>query len=134
VHLADLTSGSITPKLDVELDTFGWEIVTVAPIRSTSRKDGASVDVAAFGLVDKYNTLSGMTSSATEPGLWRAGFRCAGLAGFYVSDQSVAVTVEIGGKKVEESATERSASMISVRIPAPSSAEDSGIVVELRAQ
>ncbi|KAG8893686.1 hypothetical protein FRC01_013425, partial [Tulasnella sp. 417] len=55
---AAAAGGSLTPKLPVELGAFEFDLVTVAPILSI-----AGVKVALLGLIDKYNTLAGLTSS-----------------------------------------------------------------------
>lgn len=50
-------SGTLSPKLLVELGAFEFDLVTVAPILSV-----AGVQVAVLGLIDKYNTLAGLAS------------------------------------------------------------------------
>lgn len=98
---------TLTPKLPIKLGAFEFDLVTVAPILSST-----SVQVAVLGLIDKYNTLSALTSSGEvkdgalevevkssgELAVWLGEYKEGSLPRVTVDGEDVTVTGQPDGK------------------------------------
>jgi len=65
------------PVMAIQLDHFEFDIVSVSLV-----KDG----IAVLGLVDKFNSLAGIASSARNRDGYRVELKCCGILGIFVED------------------------------------------------
>jgi hypothetical protein len=80
------------PFIPVHLDRLGSTTFTITPLLTAGGDFAMSINefdsyVASLGLVDKYNTLSGLLSapvSGQQSSFWSAKFKAAGTAAFYL--------------------------------------------------
>jgi len=66
------------PPIAIKLEPFDFEIVTVTPV-----VDG----IAQLGLIDKYNSLAGVSDTRVEKSNLNSTFKCCGQAGFFFENR-----------------------------------------------